>query len=173
MRRHAKPRVPITTVGTEPHPHLNNRSLHWPRGKVLGGSSSLNAMVYVRGHPLDYERWADEGAAGWGWEDVLPYFKKAESYTHHYGGPAGSPDHHGHSGPVRVSRAAVEHPLAQAFLQAGGQAGYPVADEMNGATCGARPPAHTLARVPVATPWHAELHVAAPSPASFHHTAPH
>ena len=63
---------------TEPLPHLNNRRLAWPRGKVLGGSSSLNAMVYVRGHPLDFERWAEEGADGWGWDEVLPYFRKAE-----------------------------------------------------------------------------------------------
>ena len=64
---------------TEPEPHLNNRRLHTPRGKVLGGSSSVNGLVYVRGNALDFERWESEGAAGWGYADVLPYFKRAEA----------------------------------------------------------------------------------------------
>eukprot|EP00750_Incisomonas_marina_P000874 INCI1068.2.p1 GENE.INCI1068.2~~INCI1068.2.p1 ORF type:complete len:725 (-),score=86.42 INCI1068.2:102-2276(-) len=119
---------------TEPLPHLNNRRLAWPRGKILGGSSSLNAMVYVRGHPLDYERWEREGAAGWGWNQVLPYFRRAENYSHIDQTNAAF---HGDSGPLRVSRADARDPLAQAFLQAGAQAGFPVAPEMNGATCGA------------------------------------
>lgn len=70
---------------TEPDPNLNGRRGYWPRGKVLGGSSSINAMIFVRGHPRDFDGWAAEGNAGWGWQDVLPYFKRMEDYS---GGPA-------------------------------------------------------------------------------------
>ena len=66
---------------TEPEPHLSNRRLHCPRGKVLGGSSSINGMVYVRGHPLDFDTWQALGAHGWGWGDVLPYFKRSETFA--------------------------------------------------------------------------------------------
>ena len=66
---------------SEPEPHLNGRRMHCPRGKVLGGSSSINGLVYVRGHPLDFERWEEEGAKGWGYRDVLPYFRRAESFA--------------------------------------------------------------------------------------------
>ena len=65
---------------SEPEPHLDGRRIACPRGKVLGGSSSINGMVYVRGHPLDFERWEEEGAKGWGYRDVLPYFRRAESF---------------------------------------------------------------------------------------------
>jgi choline dehydrogenase len=112
---------------TEPQPRLNGRRLYWPRGKVLGGSSAINATVYIRGVPGDYDRWAQLGNTGWGWADVLPYFKKSERY---FGAPS---DHHGTEGPLNVDRVACENPLACAWIEAGRQAGYPVNDDFNGA----------------------------------------
>src|SRR5215472_4791741 len=82
---------------TAPEPRLNNRSLYWPRGKVLGGSSSLNAMIYIRGHRTDYDHWRDLGNTGWGYDDVLPYFKKSEDQER---GPS---EYHGVGGPLHVS----------------------------------------------------------------------
>ena len=94
---------------------------------------------YVRGHPLDYERWEKrEGASGWGWDDVLPYFKRAERYSHYSADDPDSLAYHGDAGPLRVTRAPADrHPLSRAFLAAGAQANFPVAPEMNGRTCGA------------------------------------
>ncbi|MDJ0824440.1 MAG: choline dehydrogenase [Rhodobacter sp.] len=106
---------------TEPEPHMNHRRLMQPRGKVVGGSSSLNGMVYVRGHPEDYDRWAREGAAGWGWDDVGPYFKSIETS-----------DLRGGSGPVQVQRFTGNHPIEEAFLEAGAQAGYAQPSDYNG-----------------------------------------
>ena len=83
---------------TEPQIHCNNRKMYWPRGKVWGGSSSLNAMVYIRGHHMDYDTWENLGAKGWNYQNCLPYFKKAQS--HAYGGD----DYRGDSGPLHVSR---------------------------------------------------------------------
>ena len=111
---------------TEPEPHMNNRVMYWPRGRVWGGSSSLNAMVYIRGHAFDYDRWESEGAAGWSYADCLPYFQKAQ--THELGGD----DYRGGNGPLHVSRGKTNHPLHKAFLEAGVQAGYPFTDDMNG-----------------------------------------
>jgi len=111
---------------TEPQPHMDGRRMYWPRGRVLGGSSSLNAMVYVRGHALDYERWAGNGLPGWSYAHVLPYFKRAESYER--GGDA----YRGSGGPLHVSRGRMRNPLFAAFLAAGGQAGYPPTADMNG-----------------------------------------
>ncbi|MGH6945729.1 MAG: choline dehydrogenase [Kiloniellales bacterium] len=111
---------------TEPEPHLDNRRIICPRGRVLGGSSSINGMAYVRGHALDYDRWAEEGAQGWSYAEVLPYFKRAE--TREKGGDA----YRGHDGPLRVSTGACENPLFQAFVAAGQQAGYPLTEDMNG-----------------------------------------
>jgi choline dehydrogenase len=112
---------------TEPQAHMDGRSLYWPRGRVLGGSSSLNAMVYVRGHAFDYDRWAgEEGAAGWSYAEVLPYFKRAE--TRSIGGDA----YRGDSGPLRVWAAGMANPLFAAFIEAGREAGYPTTDDMNG-----------------------------------------
>ncbi|NXS08574.1 CHDH protein, partial [Neodrepanis coruscans] len=106
--------------------HMDNRIMYWPRGRVWGGSSSLNAMVYIRGHAEDYNRWSREGALGWDYEHCLPYFKKAQ--THELG-----PDQYrGGSGPLHVSRGKTNHPLHQAFLEATQQAGYPFTDDMNG-----------------------------------------
>ncbi|ESO10386.1 hypothetical protein HELRODRAFT_91852, partial [Helobdella robusta] len=111
---------------TTPQPRANNRVFFWPRGKVMGGSSSLNAMVYVRGHPYDYDRWEQEGAKGWSYADCLPYFKKAQ--THQLGGD----DYRGDSGPLYVSRGKWNNPLYHAFVDAGLQAGYQHTEDCNG-----------------------------------------
>ncbi len=111
---------------TEPEPHLGGRRMHTPRGKVIGGSSSINGMVYVRGNPLDFERWEAEGAAGWGYARVLPYFRRAE--TREEGGDA----YRGGEGRLHARYGALRNPLHAAFLQAAGQAGYPPTDDING-----------------------------------------
>ncbi|SLN64630.1 Oxygen-dependent choline dehydrogenase [Roseovarius litorisediminis] len=115
---------------SEPEPHLNNRELACPRGKVIGGSSSINGMVYVRGHACDYDHWRDQGADGWGYADVLPYFKRMENW--HDGGHGGDAGWRGDSGPLHVSRGGRKNPLVKAFVEAGGQAGYPLTDDYNG-----------------------------------------
>ncbi|WP_298685685.1 choline dehydrogenase [uncultured Sphingomonas sp.] len=111
---------------TEPEPHLGGRRMHTPRGKVLGGSSSINGMVYVRGNPMDFERWREEGAAGWGYADVLPYFRRAE--TREEGGDA----HRGDAGKLHTKYGPLSNPLHAAFLGAAEQAGYPLTDDING-----------------------------------------
>jgi len=116
---------------TEPEPHLGGRRLAAPRGRVIGGSSSINGMIYVRGHPLDYEQWAEAGAAGWGWADVAPYFRRMECW--HDGGHGGDPALRGRSGPLHVSRGPRDNPLVRAFVEAGRQAGYGVTGDYNGA----------------------------------------
>ncbi|WP_099826851.1 choline dehydrogenase [Oceaniglobus indicus] len=115
---------------TEPEPHLNNRTLATPRGKVIGGSSSINGMVYVRGHPRDYDTWAGMGATGWGFADVLPYFKRMEHW--HDGGHGGDPTWRGTDGPLHVSRGMRDNVLTRAFVEAGAQAGYETTDDYNG-----------------------------------------
>lgn len=115
---------------TEPEPHLNNRRLACPRGKVIGGSSSINGMIYVRGHAMDYDHWRDEGAAGWGYADVLPYFKRLENW--HDGGHGGDASWRGTDGPLHVTRGSRENPLTRAFVQAGADAGYGVTGDYNG-----------------------------------------
>ena len=115
---------------SEPEPHLGGRRLVCPRGKVIGGSSSINGMVYVRGHARDYDHWAESGAQGWSYADVLPYFKRMENW--HDGGHGGDPEWRGSSGPLHVSRGTRENPLYHAFVEAGQQAGYPVTDDYNG-----------------------------------------
>jgi choline dehydrogenase len=110
-----------------PQKHLNDRVLYLPRGKVLGGSSSTNGMVYCRGTRSDYDEWARLGNAGWSFAEVLPYFKRAETHE------LGEGDYHGGSGPLRVGRPRVKHPLAVAFVEAGLQAGHPYNDDTNGA----------------------------------------
>jgi choline dehydrogenase len=112
---------------TEPEPHLDGRVLATPRGKVIGGSSSINGMVYVRGHARDFDTWAEMGADGWGYADVLPYFKRMESS---HGGSG--PEFRGTDGPLHVSRGKRENPLFDAFIEAGRQAGYPVTQDYNG-----------------------------------------
>lgn len=112
---------------SEPEPGLNGRRLVAPRGKVLGGSSSINGMVYVRGHRQDFDHWRAMGASGWGFDDVLPYFRAIEAAPH------GDPVWRGHHGPLHVTRPAAEHTLHQAFLRAAGQAGYALTEDCNGA----------------------------------------
>lgn len=115
---------------TEPEPHMGGRRMACPRGKVIGGSSSINGMIYVRGHALDYDHWRDEGCEGWGYADVLPYFKRMEDW--HDGGHGGDPSWRGQGGPLHVTRGKRDNPLVQAFVEAGGQAGYPVTGDYNG-----------------------------------------
>ena len=111
---------------SEPEPHLGGRVLATPRGKVLGGSSSINGMVYVRGHAHDFDHWAEQGATGWGYADVLPYFKRME---HSNGGEDGW---RGTSGPLNVQRGPRKNPLYQAFVDAGRQAGFELTEDYNG-----------------------------------------
>ncbi|WP_371226495.1 choline dehydrogenase [Roseovarius sp. 2305UL8-3] len=115
---------------SEPEPNLGNRRLACPRGKVIGGSSSINGMVYVRGHAMDFDHWRDQGAEGWGYADVLPYFKRQENWDD--GGHGGDPDWRGTSGPLHVGRGTMWNPLTRAFIEAGRQAGYPVTEDYNG-----------------------------------------
>jgi choline dehydrogenase len=111
---------------TEPEPGLGGRKLHTPRGKVLGGSSSINGLVYVRGNPHDFNRWEEEGAHGWSYRDVLPYFRRAEKRS------AGGDAYRGDSGKLRTTNGTMENPLNPAWIEAGRQAGYPVTSDMNG-----------------------------------------
>ena len=115
---------------SEPEPHLGGRRLATPRGKVIGGSSSINGMVYVRGHARDFDHWQDVGATGWSYGDVLPYFKRMENW--HSGGHGGDASWRGNDGPLHVTRGKRDNPLVQAFVQAGAQAGYPVTGDYNG-----------------------------------------
>ena len=117
-------------MSTEPEPHLDGRSLVTPRGKVIGGSSSINGMVYVRGHARDYDHWAESGAQGWAYADVLPYFKRMENW--HSGGHGGDKTRRGRKGPLHVTRGPRINPLTRAFVKAGKQAGYPVTGDYNG-----------------------------------------
>ena len=111
---------------TEPEPHLNGRSMHTPRGKVLGGSSSINGLVYIRGNPHDFERWQEEGAAGWSYSDVLPYFRRAEKREE------GGDDYRGANGKLQTRYGTLKNPLHAAWLAAAGQAGYPQSADVNG-----------------------------------------
>jgi len=110
---------------TEPEASSGHRAILWPRGKVLGGSSAINGLLYIRGQARDYDEWRDLGNTGWGWDDVLPYFRKAERQAR--GGDA----FHGDDGPLAVSDPTVRHPLSDAFVTAAGQAGYPLSDDFN------------------------------------------
>ncbi|WP_420568189.1 choline dehydrogenase [Thalassovita sp.] len=111
---------------SEPEPHLDNRRLATPRGKVIGGSSSINGMVFVRGHACDFDHWAEVGADGWGYADVLPYFKRMETWH------GGTSEYRGTDGPLHVTRGPRKNPLFHAFVEAGKQAGYPVTQDYNG-----------------------------------------
>ena len=111
---------------TEPVPTLRDRSLYWPRGKALGGSSAINGLVYVRGNRGDFDHWAQLGNTGWGWDDVLPYFKRQENY-----GPGAGPMHGG-TGPLTVTDPAVKHPTAADFLEAACRIGIPKVDRFDG-----------------------------------------
>lgn len=115
---------------TEPEPHLGGRRLAAPRGKVIGGSSSINGMVYVRGHAKDFDHWRDSGADGWGYADVLPYYKRMEAWDAR--GHGGDADWRGTDGPLHVQRGGLSNPLTRAFIEAGREAGYPVSADYNG-----------------------------------------
>ncbi len=115
---------------TEPQPHLDDRQLYWPRGKVLGGSSSINAMIYIRGNQQDYNDWAALGNELWGFQDVLPYFIKAENQTR------GASEYHGVQGPLNVTDLEQVNPLSQIFVQAGAELGLPINPDFNGASQG-------------------------------------
>ena len=115
---------------TESEPHLGGRRMATPRGKVIGGSSSINGMVYVRGHARDFDHWADQGAQGWAYADVLPYFQRMEDW--HPGPHGGDPAWRGTGGPLHVTRGKRDNPLTQAFVKAGEQAGYQVTSDYNG-----------------------------------------
>jgi choline dehydrogenase len=111
---------------TEPEPHLNNRRLWWPRGRGWGGSSSINGMIYIRGHARDYDQWRQMGLTGWGYADVLPYFKRSEGFE------GGGDAYHGSDGPLHISKASSPHPIYSGVIAAGAQAGHKVTDDFNG-----------------------------------------
>ncbi len=111
---------------SEPEPGLGGRRLHTPRGRVLGGSSSINGLVYVRGNAQDFERWESEGAAGWNYASVLPYFRRAETRA------GGGDDYRGDSGPLHTRSGTLANPLHAAWLEAGRQAGYAATEDING-----------------------------------------
>ncbi|MGP6087261.1 GMC family oxidoreductase [Antarctobacter jejuensis] len=113
---------------TEPDPGLNGRRLDWPRGKVLGGSSSLNGLLYVRGQPQDYDRWRQMGNPGWGWDEVLPLFKRSETNER------GADDFHGDKGGLSVSNMRIQRPICDAWVAAAQAAGYAFNPDYNGAT---------------------------------------
>ncbi|WP_176038527.1 GMC family oxidoreductase [Brucella tritici] len=112
---------------TEPVPNLNGRRVPWPRGKVLGGSSAINGLIYIRGQREDFDGWAQMGNLGWGYDDVLPYFRKSENQER------GEDSFHGTGGPVDVSDIKMQHPLYDAFRETAIAAGYPRNDDFNGA----------------------------------------
>ena len=113
---------------TQPEPQLDGRSIWWPRGKVLGGSSSINAMCYIRGVARDYDDWAAQGADGWNWDNVLPYFKRSEGNTR------GADPWHGADGPLTVSDLRQVNPLTRVYIEAAAQAGIPFNPDFNGAS---------------------------------------
>jgi choline dehydrogenase len=111
---------------TEPEPELDNRRIYWPRGKALGGTSTINGMIYVRGNAYDYDRWAQMGLPGWSYAEVLPYFRKSEGHIERRDA------FHGDAGSLTVCRARSRHPLFDTFVEAGQQAGHPRNDDFNG-----------------------------------------
>ncbi len=110
----------------EPEPALNNRRIFQQRGKVFGESSAINGMVFIQCHALDFERWVCKGADGWSWREVLPYFKRLETWE------GGASVYRGRQGPVPVRKGTYECPLHEIVLEAGGQAGFPLTDDING-----------------------------------------
>lgn len=110
----------------EPEPTLDGRSIQHDRGKGLGGSSSINGMVFIRGHARDFDGWRQRGCDGWGWADVLPYYRRLENYS------GGAGDYRGEGGTLEVTRPKADHPLTQAFVQAGTEAGYPLTNDISG-----------------------------------------
>ena len=113
---------------TDPDPNMNGRQIYWPRGKTLGGSSSINGLIYIRGQREDYDHWASLGNTGWGYKDVLPYFIKSE------GNQRGASAYHGADGPLKVSNINAKHELIEAFISGAEQIGVPRNNDFNGAT---------------------------------------
>ena len=113
---------------TEPEPAMNDRPIYWPRGKTLGGSSSINGLIFIRGQKEDYDGWRDLGNPGWGWDDVLPYFKKAEG-NDRLGEPL-----HSKTGPLKASSIPKKHPLVEAFIKAANALGVPKTEDFNNLT---------------------------------------
>jgi len=111
---------------SEPDPFMDGRRMYCPRGRVVGGSSSINGMVYIRGHARDYDHWAQLGLKGWSYAEILPYFRRAESRD------LGADEYHGADGPLHVSRGHSPQPLFKAWVEAGRQAGYPMTNDLNG-----------------------------------------
>jgi choline dehydrogenase len=111
---------------TEPQAELHDRELYWPRGKVVGGSSSINAMIYIRGHPHDYDTWAELGNEGWSYDDVLPYFERSEHFE------PGAEKYHGQGGPLNVAEQRSPNELSEAFVDAAVEVGYDRNDDFNG-----------------------------------------
>ncbi len=111
---------------TDPDPNMNDRRIYWPRGKTLGGSSSINGLIYIRGQREDFDQWAALGNQGWGYDDVLPYFIKSEHNQR------GSSDFHGSGGPLKVSDIGAKHELIEAFIDGAGECGVPRTDDFNG-----------------------------------------
>ena len=126
-RLYSNPRV-NWCYNSQPEPHLNNRRLFQPRGKVLGGTGSINGMIYMRGQPEDYDGWANAGCIGWSWSEVLPYFKKCEDQER------GADEFHGVGGPVAVSDLPSPHELGEAFHSASEALGSPRNNDFNGAS---------------------------------------
>ena len=114
---------------TEPQKHLQGRELYWPRGKVVGGSSSINGMLYVRGNPADFDGWAQMGCRGWSFDDVLPFFRKSEHYVQ-----GGDADYRGKDGPLRVEDYRTILPLTHRFVEAAKQVGFAFSSDLNGST---------------------------------------
>jgi choline dehydrogenase len=112
---------------TEPEPELDNRRIYWPRGKALGGTSTINGMIYVRGNRHDYDRWAQLGLPGWSYEEVLPYFRRSEGHAER------RDEFHGQTGELSVCRARSKNPLFDLFIEAGKEAGHAFNDDFNGA----------------------------------------
>lgn len=113
---------------TEPQEHLDGRRLYWPRGRMLGGSSSMNAMIYIRGHRSDYDAWRDAGNPGWGYDDLLPFFRASE-HNQQLGG-----SFHGAGGPLNVTALRTVNPMSRVFLEACAERGLPANPDFNGAT---------------------------------------
>ena len=112
---------------TEPDPGMNGRKIYWPRGKTLGGSSSINGLIYIRGQREDYDHWAALGNEGWSYDECLPYFKRAE------GNQRGHSEFHGGDGPLKISDIGAKHELIEAFIAGAGEIGVPRTDDFNGA----------------------------------------
>jgi choline dehydrogenase len=113
---------------TEPVPNMNDRRIPWPRGKVLGGSSSINGLIHIRGQKEDFDLWRQLGCTGWSYEDVLPYFKKSETYE------LEANEYHGKGGPLSVSKLRSRHELNDAFIAGAQELGYPFNRDFNGET---------------------------------------